>query len=216
MSWKTIAAAPKDIYLLGISAKTKRPFRMIWNVLEERFVASAGKDDVTPTHFMLVPEVPSKNPAGWLPLDQGPRTGYCLGYDQCLKSPFVMRWHPMKKKFVATDGMGDEEPSMCMLLPSLADLFVELETIHQAEVSWWWTTDKLHDMDYHILVDESVNAKVKKLVSKYGITDHTNYRTEYEGRLFLSDDRSKVEQAANELAQHMATLKGVLPLSVFV
>lgn len=215
MSWKAIEVAPKDVYLLGYSAETRRPFRMIWNIREERFVASHGRDEVTPTHFMHVPALPTQNPEGWLPLDQGPRKGYCLGYDRCLKSPFVMSWHPRKQKYVASDGMGDEEPEMCMLLPSLADLFVELGTIHQAEVSWWWTQETLHDSDHHFGVEDSVSAKVKELVSKYGIIDDTTYCTQFEGRLLIGEDREKVANAANELAQHLATLEGIMPLSAF-
>jgi hypothetical protein len=215
MSWKTIEKAPKDIYLLGLAAETKRPFQMIWNVPEARFVASPGMADLVPTHFMLMPELPTENPDGWLPLDQGPRKGYCLGYDPCLKSPFVMSWNQRKQKYVATDGMGDEEPEMCMLLPSLADLFVELDTIHRAEVSWWWTRETLHDSDHHFGVEDSVSAKVQELVRKYGVTDDTTYCTQFEGRLLIGENREKVVQAATELAQHLASLEGIMPLSAF-
>jgi hypothetical protein len=118
MSFMSIETAPKDRPLLGYSAKAKRPFEMSWNIPGGRFIQSPGLDDLTPTHFMHIPELPTKNPEGWLPLDHGPREGCCLGYDVCLKTPFVMHWSPRKGKYVATDGMGDEEPVMCMLLPS--------------------------------------------------------------------------------------------------
>jgi len=133
MSWKAIETAPKDISLLGYSTKAKRPFEITWNIPAGRFVQSPGLDDLTPTHFMHIPDVPTKNPEGWLPLEQGPREGYCLGYDECLKSPFVMKWHPRKGKYVATDGMGDEEPVMCMLLPSLEAAQLELAMTPEAE-----------------------------------------------------------------------------------
>lgn len=215
MSWKAMELAPKDTYLLGYSAKTKRPFQMIWNVYEGRFAGSwiNPEDEVVPTHFMLLPGIPPEHLEGWLPLEQAPRTGYCLGYDRCLKSPFVMTWHQRKQRFIACDGMGDEEPEMCMLLPSLADAFVELATVHQAEVSWYWTRETLHDWDHHIKVNDSVSAKVEDLAGKYGISDDTTYRTQFEGRLLLGEDREKVALAANELAQHLATIEGVMPLA---
>jgi hypothetical protein len=213
--WKAIEKAPKNINLLGYSTKAERPFEICWNVPGDRFVQSPGLDDLTPTHFMLLPELPTKNPEGWLPLDQGPRKGYCLGYDECLKAPFVMQWHPRKGKYVATDGMGDEEPVMCMLLPSLEDAFLEVGTVHQAEVSWYWTQEKLYDRDHQIAVDDSVSAKVKSLVAKYGITDDTTYCTQFEGRLLHGADRESVVKAGNELAQHLATLEGIMPLSAF-
>jgi hypothetical protein len=215
MSWKAIETAPKDVSLLGYSAKAKRPFEMIWNIPGGRFVQSPGLDDLTPTHFMHIPELPTKNPEGWLRLDQGPRKGYCLGYDECLKTPFVMQWHPRKGKYVATDGMGDEVPTMCMLLPSLEAAFVEFGTVHQAEVSWFWTNEKLHESDHRFAVEDSVNAKVKALALKYGITDDTTYCTQFEGRLLIGADRETVENAGNELAQHLATLEGIMPLSAF-
>ena len=126
MSWNTIDAAPKDTYLLGISTKTKRPFRMIWNIPGQRFIGDwmNEKDEVEPTHFMYLPGIPPKHLDGWLPLDLAPRSGYCLGYDQCLTTPFVMYWHPRQQRFVASDGMDDEEPELFMLLPELTEIEV--------------------------------------------------------------------------------------------
>ncbi|MEX3984103.1 hypothetical protein AB4Y45_34685 [Paraburkholderia sp. EG287A] len=135
LSWKNIDGAPKNCFVLGISAKTKLPFQMIWNVPEERFIGNwiRVEDEVEPTHFMHLPGIPPKHMDGWLPLDQAPRTGYCLGYDQCLKVPFVMNWHPKKQKFVAAEGMGDEEPELCMLLPDLVDEVFERPAAQQAD-----------------------------------------------------------------------------------
>lgn len=130
LSWKDIAGAPKTGFLLGISVVTKRPFQMIWNIPEARFVGNwySAENEVEPTHFMHLPGIPPRHMEGWLPLDQAPRTGFCLGYDRCMKVPFVMTWHRKKQRFVAYDGMDDEEPELCMLLPVFeeADLLTAL------------------------------------------------------------------------------------------
>lgn len=212
MSWNALESAPKDEYLLGYSAKTKRPFVMIWNVPSERFITSSGADVVTPTYFMRLPGVPPAHPEGWLPLDQAPRSGYCLGYDRALKRPFVMSWHPSMQTFVVSDGLGDEEPELCMLLPSLTESFISLSTVHQAEVSWWWTDTKLHDRDHQFAVNDSVSAKVTELARKYDITEDTTYCTQFEGHRLFGQDREQVALAGIELAQHLATLEGIIPL----
>ena len=123
MSWMAIATAPKDIYLLGCDAALKRPFVMLWNVHEGRFIETCSEtDDAVPTHWMHLPRLPSVDLAGWLALDKAPRSGYCLGYDECLTHPFVMSWSSSKQAFVAQNGMGDETPSLCSLIPPVMDL----------------------------------------------------------------------------------------------
>lgn len=123
MSWTTMATAPKDVYLLGYDAAKKRPFVMIWNVAESRFIeACGGDDDLEPTLWGHLPSLPSVARAGWLALEQAPRSGYCLGYDECLKHPFVMSWSSSKQDFVVQNGLGDETPSLCMLIPPVMEL----------------------------------------------------------------------------------------------
>ncbi|KVP17267.1 hypothetical protein [Burkholderia ubonensis] len=123
MSWKAIATAPKDVYLLGYDAAQKRPFVMLWNVPEGRFIETCSEnDDAVPTYWTHLPRLPSIERTGWLPLDLAPRSGYCLGYDECLKHPFVMSWRPSKQAFVVQNGLGDETPSQCMLIPPVLEL----------------------------------------------------------------------------------------------
>jgi hypothetical protein len=94
-----------------------------------------------------------------------------------------------------------------------AAAFVSVVTVHQAEVSWFWTNVKLHDMDYHIRVNESVAAKVKELESKYDVQDDTRYCCQWEGRRLEGENREQVEAAANELARYLAKFTGLAPLS---
>lgn len=54
-SWKPIADAPKDRYLLGRDPGLKRPFVMIWNVRDQQFEASHGMGDEVPIEYMELP-----------------------------------------------------------------------------------------------------------------------------------------------------------------
>jgi hypothetical protein len=90
--------------------------------------------------------------------------------------------------------------------------FISVVTVHQAQVSWWWTAAKLHDTDYHIRVNESVAAKVRELESKYDVQDDTRYCCQGEGHLLMSESREQVEAAANELARYLAKFRGLAPL----
>jgi hypothetical protein len=110
MSFMAIETAPKDIFLLGINAVEKRPFVMI----------CSEDDEAVATHWMHLPRVPKNGEHGdWLSLDNAPLRGFCLGYDECLKQPFVMSWKRSKGAFVAQNGMGDETPILCHLIPEV-------------------------------------------------------------------------------------------------
>jgi hypothetical protein len=56
-SWKPIADAPKDRYLLGREPGLKRPFVMIWNVPDQQFEVLHGMGDESPTEFMELPGI---------------------------------------------------------------------------------------------------------------------------------------------------------------
>lgn len=90
--------------------------------------------------------------------------------------------------------------------------FVQVETIHQGEVSWRWRKEWLHNAGYQIKVADSVNKKVKEIVSKYDVEDDGQYRTQWDGRLFIGTNLENVIAAANELARHMAKFKGLASL----
>lgn len=97
--------------------------------------------------------------------------------------------------------------------PCAADDFLTVSTVHEAEISWWWSKDKLHDNNYHIQVLDSVDAKVKELERKYDVLNDTSYCCQWEGRLLTGENRAQVEAAGNELARHLARFKGLVPLS---
>jgi hypothetical protein len=90
--------------------------------------------------------------------------------------------------------------------------FVEITTVHQGELFFWWTQEQLHNVDYHIQVWDSLDAKVSELEKKYGVQDDTELRCQFEGRRLLGDDREKVEAAIHELASHLMQFDGIRAL----
>ena len=91
--------------------------------------------------------------------------------------------------------------------------FLEVSTVHQADVSWWWADDRLHDASYHITVNDSIDQKVMELRAKYpGVSEDTRYCSQWEGRLLCGTDLAEVTAAGAELAQHLSRFKGVRPL----
>lgn len=92
--------------------------------------------------------------------------------------------------------------------------FCFIETVHNAEVTWWWTEEKLHDSDYKLAVADSVNAKVLQLERKYGVRDDTTYRCQWEGCLLTGDNLANVVAAGNELARHVARFKGIVAVDL--
>jgi len=119
MPMNPIESAPKDHYLLGYDATYRRPFMMHWNVPAESFIESNSPDIAPATHWTFMPALPNAGGEGWLPLDQAPKEGYCLGFDECLKHPFVMKWSNEKNRFVVQHAFGDEVPTMFLPIPTV-------------------------------------------------------------------------------------------------
>lgn len=92
--------------------------------------------------------------------------------------------------------------------------FMDVRTIHEVDVVWWWVKDKLHDSDYHIQVNETMRKKAKELERKYNVTDDTRFCCQFEGYRLYGEDRIAVEAAGRELASCLARFKGVRPLGL--
>lgn len=92
--------------------------------------------------------------------------------------------------------------------------FINVRTIHEAEIAWHWTDAKLHDVDYHIKVRDSINDKVKEIEAKFGVSDDTRYCCQWEGVQIYGSDLKKVEQAAQEVARHLSRFKDAHPLDL--
>lgn len=91
--------------------------------------------------------------------------------------------------------------------------FLDLRTVHQAVVAWWWDGSVLHDSAYHIKVNDSMATKMRDLEKKYGVTNDTGYCCQFEGMMLFGADREQVAAAGQELAQHLARFKHIRTLS---
>lgn len=89
---------------------------------------------------------------------------------------------------------------------------VSVRTVYEAELTWWWRENVLHDTEYHIKVNDSMAAKVDKLERKYNVTNDTRYCCQWEGVLLTGGDRKNVKDAAAELARHLARFKSIVSL----
>lgn len=94
-----------------------------------------------------------------------------------------------------------------------ANSFIEpVLTVHYGAVTFLWTEDKLHDVDYHIQVWDAIDSKIKDLEIKHGISEDGNYRCQGEGRRLQGNTREKVSAATRELAEFLTTFPGIEPL----
>ena len=81
--------------------------------------------------------------------------------------------------------------------------FLETETLHYATISWWWTDKSLHDIDYHIKVSDSMNAKAQELCLAYDIDTNTGFCCQFEGVQLVGLSQEAVQAAGAELAKHL-------------
>lgn len=95
-----------------------------------------------------------------------------------------------------------------------ASAFIDIQTVHQANVTWWWTEDKLRDVDHHVKVQDDMYAKVAELEKKHDITHDTRFCCQWEGVQVFGDKLSTVKAAVKELAAHLARYEGVVPLNL--
>lgn len=93
-----------------------------------------------------------------------------------------------------------------------SESFLHIETIHRAEISWFWTDEFLHDTDYHMKVYYSVNKKIESIVQKYDIQEDTRYCTQFEGVLLYGNDLKNIQSAGLELAKYISSFSGVISL----
>lgn len=93
-----------------------------------------------------------------------------------------------------------------------AAAFVCVATVHVGDVQWWWAEQFLHDADYHIKVNDSMDKQAAALADKYNIDINTRFCCQWEGMQFQGDNLENVSTATQELARHLARFKGVRPL----
>ena len=99
-------------------------------------------------------------------------------------------------------------------MPNAVNSFLTVTTVHEADVTWWWLDNTLHDLDYHIRMNDSVDKKVRELTAKYDVEQNTSYCCQWEGVQLLGADKAVVEAAGQELARHVMRFKGIQPLNL--
>lgn len=90
--------------------------------------------------------------------------------------------------------------------------FVTSETVHVAQVSYFWTAEKLHDTDYHLGVYDAVRKAVAKAVEKHDVVQNTSHAGQWEGVELFGSSLAAVNAAANDVARVLGRFKGVRPL----
>jgi hypothetical protein len=110
----------------------------------------------------------------------------------------------------------DRDASSCynnaMTTSKSSASFLDCYTEHYAELTWWWDEKNLHNMDYHIMVNDKIAAKLRELESKYDFQNDTTYCCQWEGVLLVSGNAQDVQRAGAELASFIARFKGVVPI----
>ncbi len=94
----------------------------------------------------------------------------------------------------------------------MSNPFVTVTTVHQGEIAWWWTDEKLHDTEYHFQVHDAIEKKIKALKEIYSIEKDADYRCQWEGVQIVGSELADVENSALEIARYLAKFKGVRPL----
>lgn len=109
----------------------------------------------------------------WLPIETAPKDRNILGYDPCLKRPFVMFWNVPGRKFLVNGGFGDETPTHWMPLPTYPSGIVStaVKTPRVLVVVSGGVADTVHDKG--VLVE---------------IFDRDNYNEDPEGTGGVSDE----------------------------
>ncbi len=90
--------------------------------------------------------------------------------------------------------------------------FLDIETIHYATLSWFWTGKSLYDFDYHIKVNDGVQKKAKVIEQKYDVMINTSFRSQSEGIQFSGTSLEDVRFAGIELAEYLATFSEIVPV----
>lgn len=90
--------------------------------------------------------------------------------------------------------------------------FVTSETVHVAQVSYFWTERKLHDDDYKIQVWDAVRKAVEKAAKTHDVIQNTSFAGQWEGVELFGPTLAVVTAAANDVARVLARFKDVVPI----
>lgn len=85
---------------------------------------------------------------------------------------------------------------------------IDIRTIHEAEIQYFWTDSHLHDLDYHFKVFDAVDAEVSKICEASDTLYHdTSYCCQFEGVMISGTSLKDVKDAAKQLARVISRFK---------
>lgn len=134
---------------------------------------------------------------GWYLCDAGGDIPSCAedGMAICTINP--SRWMPMparpKSKPPKTPGQPD----------------IEIRTIYEAEIQWWWKDSHVHDTTYRVSVNDAARAELNRLCGLYDVFDDTRYTCQWEGLLISGKNLEQVTEAAGHLARYLKRFKHI-------
>lgn len=91
--------------------------------------------------------------------------------------------------------------------------FMTLETVHRAHILWTWSLDKLHDIDYHIKVNDAVEAAMRKAEANHGVSQDTTYTCQWEGVCLEGSNKLDVSLAGKVVVKALSRFKSIEPIN---
>lgn len=140
---------------------------------------------------------------GWYACDAGGDIPSCADNGMSISEISPKRW--MEFGPIAEHLAGDEPVAE-------SNPFVTSETVHCAQVSYFWTDEKLHQTDYQLSVHDAVDKAVEKATKKHDVVQNTSFTCQWEGVEFEGESLAAVTAAANDVAKVLGRFKGVRPL----
>ncbi|HBP1602267.1 TPA: hypothetical protein L5U90_003370 [Pseudomonas aeruginosa] len=86
---------------------------------------------------------------------------------------------------------------------------VETRTEHYACIQWWWKEGFVHDAAYRDKVNTAMQRAVAAVCKRFGVTEDTQLRCQWEGVQIISDELNTARAAGNELAKTLGRFKHV-------
>jgi hypothetical protein len=87
-----------------------------------------------------------------------------------------------------------------------------IETQHVALIEWWWTDRRLHDDDYKIKVQDTVDEVVQCAEDRFGVEEDKTLTCQWEGVLIRGACMEKVQEAARLIVRALRRFRDVRPL----
>lgn len=106
-------------------------------------------------------------------------------------------WIPMPQRPVAASLEAPNKPN------------IDLRTIHEAEIQWWWKDSHVHNTGYHISVNDGSRAELARLCKIFDVVDDTSYCCQWEGLQIVGSNLEQVTKAAKQLASYMLQFKHI-------